>query len=687
MSRPIRVALAGNPNAGKTTLFNLLTGSRQHVANYPGVTVESREGTFRHRGHEIVVTDLPGTYSLTSYTEEERVARHHLADGAPDLVVQVIDASNLERNLYLAVQIVELGLPLVLAFNMSDLARARGLEFDLPRLSALLGIPIVPTVGHKGQGLAELSDAIVDAATAGHPPRGVPRHYGPDLEAAIGSVEAVLREHAPGAAAGRERWTALKLLENDGELRRRFAHPAVVAEVEARQKHLQSLGGDVPEMLIADRRYGFISGACTETVRTTAELRHTASDRIDAVLAHPLLGIPIFLAIMYAVFTVTFTLGGPPMEWLEAGIGALADLVRRAWPEGRADLLRSLIADGILGGVGGVVAFLPNIVLLFASISILEDSGYMARAAFLMDRLMQRVGLHGRSFIPLLVGFGCTVPAILATRTLESRRDRLTTMLVLPLMSCGARLPIYTLLIPAFFPEPARAPVLWLLYLTGIVLAVLGALALRRTLFRGEAEPLVMELPPYRAPTVRSVVTHMAERGWQYLRKAGTVILAISIVLWALTTFPRLPASAAAGLTEEGARSAAMAHSAAGRLGHGLEPVLRPMGFDWRAGTAMIGAFAAKEVFVAQLGIVFAVGNAEEDVESLRARLRKAYTPLQGLCMMLFMLVGTPCMATVAVTRRESGSWRWAIAQFGVLTAIAYALTTAVFQAGRLMGY
>jgi ferrous iron transport protein B len=687
VNRPLRVALAGNPNAGKTTLFNLLTGSRQHVANYPGVTVESREGILRYKGVEIIVTDLPGTYSLTSYTEEERVARHHLEGTAPDLVVQVVDASNLERNLYLAVQIMELGLPLVLAFNMSDLARARGLEFDLPRLSTLLGAPIVTTVGHRGQGIRELCDAIIEAAAAAHPPRGVGLHYGPDLEAALETVEAALRAHAPGPAAGRERWVALKLIENDRELRDRIASPAVEAEVEARQKHLQALGGDVPEMLIADRRYGFISGACTETVRTTAELRHTASDRIDAVLAHPLLGIPIFLAIMYVVFTVTFTLGGPPMEWLEAGIGALADLVRGAWPAGRAAMVQSLIVDGILGGVGGVVAFLPNIVLLFASISILEDSGYMARAAFLMDRLMQRVGLHGRSFIPLLVGFGCTVPAILATRTLESRRDRLTTMLVLPLMSCGARLPIYTLLIPAFFPAPARAPVLWMLYLVGIGLAIAGALTLRRTLFRGESEPLVMELPPYRVPTLRGIATHMAERGWMYLRKAGTVILAISVVLWALTTYPRLPETAKAGLSADEARAAELAHSTAGRIGHFIEPALKPMGFDWRAGTAMIGAFAAKEVFVAQLGIVFAVGNVDENVDSLRARLRGAYTPLQGLCMMLFMLVGTPCMATVAVTRRESGSWRWALLQFGALTAVAYVLTTLVFQAGRLMGF
>lgn len=686
MSRRLRIALAGNPNAGKTTLFNLLTGSRQHVANYPGVTVEAREGVLRHRGYEIVVTDLPGTYSLTSYTDEERVARRHLADDAPDLVVQVIDASNLERNLFLAVQIMELGLPLVLAFNMSDLARARGMEFDLPRLSVLLGAPIVTTVGHKGQGLSELCDAIVDAATAVHPPRGVTVHYGPDIEPAIDAVAAALRTHAAASVAGRERWTALKLLENDRDLRARFDAPAVVAELEARQKHLQALGGDVPEMLIADRRYGFISGACTETVRTTAELRHTASDRIDAVLVHPVLGIPIFLGIMYAVFTVTFTLGGPPMEWLEAGIRALADFVRRAWPAGRADLLQSLVADGILGGVGGVIAFLPNIVLLFAAISVLEDSGYMARAAFLMDRLMRRVGLHGRSFIPLLVGFGCTVPAILATRTLESRRDRLTTMLVLPLMSCGARLPIYTLLIPAFFPAPARAPILWLLYLIGIGLAVAGALVLRRTIFRGEAEPLVMELPPYRAPTLRSIVTHMAERGWMYARKAGTVILAISVVLWALTSFPRLPATAAAGLPAEEARAAELAHSAAGRIGHFIEPALKPMGFDWRIGTAMIGAFAAKEVFVAQLGIVFAVSDTGGNAESLRTRLQKAYSPLQGFCMMLFMLVGTPCMATVAVTRRESGSWKWALLQFGVLTAVACALTLAAFQTGRLLG-
>ncbi len=344
------------------------------------------------------------------------------------------------------------------------------------------------------------------------------------------------------------------------------------------------------------------------------------------------------------------------------------------------------MTDGIFGGVGGVVAFLPNIVLLFASISILEDSGYMARAAFLMDRLMQRIGLHGRSFIPLLVGFGCTVPAILATRTLESRRDRLTTMLVLPLMSCGARLPIYTLLIPAFFPEPARAPILWMLYLIGIGLAVVGAMTLRRTVFRGEAEPLVMELPPYRAPTARGVVTHMVERGWMYLRKAGTVILAISVVLWALTTFPRLPESAAAGLSADDARSAALTHSTAGRIGHFIEPALKPMGFDWRVGTAMIGAFAAKEVFVAQLGIVFAVGSTDADIASLRARLQKAYTPLQGFCMMLFMLVGTPCMATVAVTRRESGSWKWAVLQFGVLTAVACVLTLLAFQAGRLLG-
>lgn len=681
-ARRLRVALAGNPNAGKTTLFNVLTGARQRVANYPGVTVDARVGGFRRGGVEFEVTDLPGIYSLTSYTEEERVARTCLVDNPPDIVIQVVDASNLERNLYLAVQIMELGLPLVLAFNMSDIARSRGLEFDLPRLSKLLGAPIVETIGHKGVGVDALADAAIDLAGAQTPPSRAAIHYGLDIEAAVDSVAAVLIDRTPGAAAGRERWIALKLLEDDAELRARIDDPAVRTEVETRQKRLSELGGDLPEMLIADRRYGFISGACTETVRTTAELRHTRSDRIDSVLAHPLLGIPIFLAIMYTVFSVTFTLGAPLMEWLEAGIGALTAGVDWLWPEGRADLARSLVTDGILGGVGGVVAFLPNIVLLFAAISILEDSGYMARAAFLMDRLMRRAGLHGRSFIPLLVGFGCSVPAILATRTLESRRDRLTTMMVLPLMSCGARLPIYALLIPAFFPEPLRAPMLWSIYLLGIALAVAGARLLRTTIFRGASEPFVMELPPYRAPTVRGVVTHMAERGWMYLRKAGTVILAISIVLWALVTFPRPPETLTEGMSAEDAAAAEMAHSAAGRVGRFIEPALRPMGFDWRIGTAMIGAFAAKEVFVAQLGIVFAVSDTDEDVDSLRHRLQQTYSPLVGFCMMIFMLIGTPCMATVAVVRRESGSWRWPLLQFAALTATAYILTAAVYQIG-----
>lgn len=685
MSARLTVALAGNPNAGKTTIFNALTGARQHVGNYPGVTVEKKEGVFERDGVTVTMVDLPGIYSLSAGSPEETVARRFLLDERPDLVVQVLDASNLERNLYLAVQIMELGLPMVLAFNMSDRARAGGLEFDLQRLSALLDAPIIQTVASRGEGMAELAAAVVAPARRHGEQHGL-RHlsYGPDAEAGIALIEQALTE--AGEPAALRRWTALKLFENDPELRARHAGPKVAAAVQSAQDAAHTRTGDTPEMLVAGRRYGFISGACTECVRGGIEWRHTRSDRADEILTHPVLGVPIFLALMYAVFYVTFTLGRPLTDGLDWVFRKLAATVSGFWPAGADSALESLLTDGVIGGVGGVLSFVPNIALLFAAIAILEDSGYMARAAFIMDRAMHRIGLHGRSFIPLLIGFGCTVPAILATRTLETRRDRLTTMLVLPLISCGARLPIYALLIPAFFPDRWQAPALWLIYLVGIALAVAAARLLRSTLLRGEADPFVMELPPYRAPTLRGVLIHMGERGWLYVRKAGTIILSISVVLWALTSFPRLPAVATQGMPADERAAAELAHSAAGRLGHALEPVLRPMGFDWRIGTAMIGAFAAKEVFVAQLGIVFAVGDTTAHADSLRSRLRAAYSPLSGFCMMLFMLIGLPCVATVAASRRESGGWGWALLQLGGLTVLAWAITTAVYQVGRLVG-
>ena len=685
MTRPITIALAGNPNAGKTTIFNAITGSRQHVGNYPGVTIEKKEGTYRHANGIVTVVDLAGTYSLTAYSIEEVVARDFIINEKPDAVIDVVDASNLERNLYLGVQLLELGIPLVFAFNMSDVAKARGVEFDLEALSALLGAPIVATVGNKGSGIRELLDAAVQAAEKSGAAKPTEIRYGPDIEQAITAVRKKVELQATFANDREARWVAVKLLENDPEIAKRFPAVEVHETIRAEQARIQSVLGDSAEMIIADRRYGFISGACQEAVRSTVEMRHTRSDRIDDLVIHRLWGLPIFLGLMYLVFWLTFTVGTPPMNWIESLFGWLGRTISSWWPLGSDSMLKSLLVDGMIGGVGGVIVFLPNILLLFLAIAILEDSGYMARAAFMMDRIMHKIGLHGKSFIPMLTGFGCTIPAIMATRTLENRRDRLTTMLVLPLISCGARLTIYTLIIPAFFPAAWRAPMLWTIYVIGIVLAIVCAKILRATVFKGESEPFVMELPPYRLPTLKGVLIHMWDQGGHYLKKAGTIILGISIVLWAMTSFPRTTDTDPTHSPEE-QRAAELSNTIAGRIGHAIEPALRPLGFDWRIGTALIGAFAAKEVFVAQLGIVYSVGDADEESEPLREKLRAAYSPLVGFAIMLFCLISAPCMATIAVTRRESGSWKWALFQLGGLTLLAYVLTLIVYQLGSALG-
>jgi ferrous iron transport protein B len=731
MKSKIRVALAGNPNSGKTTIFNELTGARQHVGNYPGVTVERKEGFRRHGDTELQIVDLPGTYSLAAYSAEELVARNFIIDEKPDVVVDILDTSNLERNLYLAVQLMELGVPLVLAFNMSDMAKARGYEFDIEKLSRFFGARIVQTVGNKGTGMKELLDAIIETATNGasNTNRNVAAdalsskasvrgshqaapimNYGREIEKEIVKIESLIQTNGSVTGKYDERWLAVKFLENDKELRGKIASPEINEQVEKSIAHIEKILGESAETAIAGARYGFISGACQEAVRSTIEIRHTISDRIDSVVTNRILGIPVFLGLMYLVFHLTFTLGDPPMGWIEGLFGWLGGVVQSWWPAGSESLLNSLLVDGIIGGVGGVIIFLPNILLLFLAIAILEDSGYMARAAFIMDRLMHKIGLHGKSFIPMLIGFGCSIPAIMATRTLENRRDRLTTMLVTPLMSCGARLPIYALIIPAFFPQAWHAPMLWIIYMIGIALAVLSAKILRVTVLKGESVPFVMELPPYRMPTIKGVLIHMWERGGLYLKKAGTIILGISILLWAMTTFPSLPdgekvrfenerhtiqtnfseddkeLSGRLAAIDNAEAEAALQYSMAGRIGHAMEPLLKPMGFDWKIGTALIGSFAAKEVFVAQMGIVYSVGEADEESQTLRDKLKSTYTPLVGFCIMLFCLISAPCMATIAVTRRESNSWRWALLQLGGLTVLAYLLTVLVFQAGSLFG-
>jgi len=727
----IKIALAGNPNSGKTTMFNDLTGSNQYVGNWPGVTVEKKEG--RLKGAEgVIVQDLPGIYSLSPYTLEEVVARSYLVNEKPDAILNIVDATNIERNLYLTTQLAELGIPMVVALNMIDVTRRNGDAIDLKKLGDALGCEVVETSALKGVGSREVAGKAAQLARKGAH-REPPHVFAGSVEHALAHIEDLIthrdgqeeahHHHADGSVheghivePNLSRWYAIKLFERDEKVVAQLNLPAGIrAAIEEAIRECEIEMDDDAESIITNQRYAYISRLVSTSVKKgRPKGALTASDRIDRVLTNRVLGLPIFALIMFLVYYISVTTIGTIVTDFtnDTFVGAWIQAPVVGWLEGLgvAGWLVGLIGDGIIGGVGGVVVFLPNILLLFFAIAILEDSGYMARAAFIMDRLMHRIGLHGKSFIPMLIGFGCSVPAIMATRMLENRRDRLVTMLVVPLMSCGARLPIYALIIPAFFPQAWNAPMLWIIYVIGILLAVISAKVLRGTIFKGESVPFVMELPPYRLPTVRGVLTHMWQRGWLYLKKAGTIILGISILLWALTTFPGLPQEQAerfekekqaveATITDEEKKKekitsienamteASLKGSIAGRIGHALEPVLKPMGFDWKIGTALIGAFAAKEVFVAQLGIVYSVGKeANEESSELRDQLRANYTPLVAFCIMLFCLVSAPCMATIAVTRRESNSWKWALFQLAGLTVMAWILTVIVFQAGRVLG-
>jgi ferrous iron transport protein B len=684
--KKITVAIAGNPNSGKTSIFNMLTGARQHVGNYPGVTVEKKEGLCRYNDYEITVVDLPGTYSLSAYSAEELIARNFIIEEHPEVVIDVIDSSVIERNLYLATQLIEMNVPLVLAFNMSDVAERMGLHFDTTRLSELLQARIVPTVGSREKGKANLLNAVIKTAKQGRVERIHGINYGDEIETELTKIAAIVADKEPQLAEKfGQRWLAIKLLEQDSNIREKISSEEVINCAAVAIEHLKSIFGDEPEIIVADRRYGFISGACQETIKSTVESRHDKSDMADALLIHRVLGLPIFLLLMYLVFMLTFRISEYPMEWLERFFGWAGKTITGFWPSGSESPLKSLLVDGVIGGVGGVIVFLPNILLLFISISILEDTGYMARAAFVMDRIMHKIGLHGKSFIPMLIGFGCSVPAIMGTRILENRRNRLTTILVIPLMSCGAKLTIYALIIPAFFAEKWRGPMMWLIYLIGIVLAVICIKVLRITIFKGETTPFVMELPPYRVPTLKSVCIHMWQRGWLYLRKAGTIILAISIILWAAGSYPKPDEKSLVGLNHTEVQQKKLEYSVIGRIGRTIEPVIRPLGFDWKIGTALIGATVAKEVFVSQLGIVYAVSSDEDSSQTLRQKLQAHYTSLTGFCIMLFCLIYAPCAATVAITKSETNSWGWALFQFFGLTVLAYIVTLIVYQLGSLI--
>lgn len=693
----IVIALIGNPNSGKTSIFNHLTGTHQHVGNYPGVTVEKKEGVYTYKGKKFRVLDLPGTYSLTAFSMEEVVTRKALVEENISVVVDIVDSTNLDRNLYLAIQVIELGLNPVIALNFADEARFIGQVIDLKILSKLINSKCVETIGHRGKGTDDLKEIIYQAYQENNEPISI--KFSQEIERAISKIVPYLTDKV--CEPFPKRYVATKLLEKDENIlitiiKRIDEKEKLVETIKKEKKVLEFAMGDDASILIGDQRHGLAIGLVKEaTLSPPRYNKISLSDNVDSILTHRILGLPFFFILMYVLFWITFTIGEKPMEWIGQFFNWLAVVVNNLLPFASESPLRSLIVDGVIHGVGGVIVFLPNILLLFLGIAALEDTGYMARAAFIMDKVMHKIGLHGKSFIPMLVGFGCTVPAIMATRTLDSMRDRLTTILVLPLISCGARLTIYLLLIPAFFPANMHAFMLWIIYIIGILLAAVLAKLLRISILKGKNTPFVMELPPYRLPTLMSVMIHMWNRAWLYIKKAGTIILSISIVMWFLSYYPHKKNFSVDQRIEAGEHISQieannirneemLEYSVAGRIGKFIEPAVKLMGFDWKIATAFIGAFAAKEVFVAQMGIVYSLGAGGED-ENLQEKLQKKYSTLTGFCIMLFALLATPCIATVAITKQETGSWKWAVLQFGGLTTIAFIVTTIVYQVGSII--
>jgi ferrous iron transport protein B len=687
----LTVALAGNPNSGKSTVFNNLTGARQHVGNYPGVTVEKKEGRLVYRDYEITLVDLPGTYSLSANSEDEIVARDFVVNEKPDMVVHVVDASNLERNLYLYTQLRELDANVVLAMNMSDIVEKRGSRIDYRKISGLLGSPVIPTVGSKNKGMKELLDCIVDLhegkVTAGK----AAIDYGEEIGLELDKLSAMLADSPDLPAEYPARWLGIKLLENDPWANKLVAQipggPGILLEAEKSRAHLKKHFSDEAEVIIADRRYGFVSGVCTQAHTRTTEQRHELSDKIDKVVLNRFLGLPIFAAVMYAIFKFTFTFSEPVVGWLENLFGKLGELASAAIPEG---LTQSFVVDGIIGGVGGVLGFFPLVLFMFFAIAFFEDSGYMARAAFVMDRIMHKFGLHGKSFLPMMISTnGCAVPGIMASRTLDNRRDRLITMMVTPFMICGAKLPIFALFIGAFFPEGQGANMMFLMYGLSVVIAFASAWALKRFVFKGETSHFVMELPPYRVPTIQGLLLKMWERGWLYIKKAGTIILLISIIIWAGFTFPQMQPKD--GMSEEAAASAQMEQSFAGRLGKFVEPAVRPLGMDWRDGVALVAGVAAKEVVVSTLGTIYSLGEVDpEEAEPLQAALQNdpSWNPLKAFAFLVFCLIYLPCFVAMAVFYRESGpSLKWTLFLIFWTTVLAWSGSFIVYQAGSMLGF
>lgn len=707
--RTINVALVGNPNCGKTSLFNIASGAHEHVGNYSGVTVDAKEGYFDFQGYHFRIIDLPGTYSLSAYSPEEIYVRRHIIDETPDIVINVVDSSNLERNLYLTTQLIDMDIRMVIALNMYDELEASGNELDHKKLGSLFGVPMVPTVSRTGKGIDQLFHVIIaiyegmdflnkqgkwrtevlddfrnwhreyvsdhDFGTQqeDESPRGFCRHihinHGPELERSIEEVKRIIGQNEGIRHKYSTRFLSIKLLENDKELEkfiRTLPNGNKILEVRdhEEQRLLKALNEE-SEQAITDAKYGFISGALKETFVDNHQDTEYTTRVIDSIVTHRIWGYPIFFLFMYLMFQGTFVLGDYPMQAIEWLVETVGNLIRQHMAEGP---LKDMLVDGIIGGVGGVIVFLPNILILYFCISLMEDSGYMARAAFIMDKIMHQMGLHGKSFIPLIMGFGCNVPAVMASRTIENRKSRLVTMLITPLMSCSARLPIYLIMVGAFFPRNASL-ILLCIYAIGIVLAVGMARLFSRFIVKGDDTPFVMELPPYRMPSSKSILRHTWEKGAQYLRKMGGIIMIASMVIWALGYYPNHDAYNSVAEQQE--------HSYIGQVGHTIEPLIEPLGFDWKLGIGLLSGVGAKELVVSTLGVLY---TNDGDTSTLSERI--PITPLAALCYMVFVLIYFPCIATLAAIRQESGSWKWALFAAVYTTLLAWIVTFALYQIG-----
>lgn len=738
--KSINVALVGNPNAGKTTLYNALSGSREKVGNYSGVTVEIRKTSFDAFGYHFNIYDLPGTYSLTAYTPEEIYVRKFIYEETPDIVINVLEATNLERSLFLTTQLIDMDLRIVAALNMVDELEKEHQTLSHDNLGRLLGIPFVPTVSNRGQGLQELLQRVISVYEGKDPvTRHIHINYGTEIESSIRVIRAKIRENKPITDKISSRFLAIKMLEKDKQVLELMAdyrnYMEIVALTHREIKRIEGLYAEESETVVTDAKYAFISGALKETLRAPVSRVRNISEKIDRVMTHPKLAFPLFAGILFVVFWATFTLGAYPMEWIDAGISWFSNGLRHILPDG---MLKDLLIDGIISGTGSVLVFLPNILILFFFISLLEGTGYMARAAFIMDKIMHRFGLHGRSFIPMIMGFGCNVPAIMATRTLRNKGDRILTMLIIPFMSCSARLPVYILIISAFFSSH-QALILIGIYAFGIVVAFLTAQLLNHLVFRNKETPFVMELPAYRMPTARNIFFHMWDKTRQYLKKIGTVILIGVVIIWALEYFPRtaplaspgptapsatgssaLPAAEAptpslsalspeigAGRTGEDTgdetldeagdvETRRLSNSYLGRMGRAIQPVMSTLGFDWKMSIALLAGLPAKEIIISTMGVLYQ-SDVEESTVNLQQKLKNevhtsgklrgtpVFNTASGLAFLVFILIYFPCIGVVAAISNESGHWKWSLFSILYTTLLAWVLAFITYQGVSLL--